>query len=109
MLRLLSIGLFTVFAISIATVDASRPCKDDIAKYCSDIQPGEERIARCISENRDNFSAECLEAITQVRQDAEAIFSSCHDDQKQFCADVEPGQGRIIRCMREHREQLSDQ
>lgn len=111
MLRFFStcLVLFTVFTITTTTAYANRPCNEDIAKYCGDVQPGEVRIARCISENKDNLSVECREAITQVRQDAEAIFVSCHEDQNKFCADVEPGQGRIMRCMREHREQLSDQ
>ncbi len=31
----------------------------------------------------------------------------CREDVKKFCADVTPGGGKVIACMREHREHLS--
>lgn len=110
MLRLLGTGiiLFSLFTIIPTKVYADRPCKDDVAKYCGDVEPGEGRIARCIAKNKDKFSPECRAAMTKARQDVEAIFVSCYEDQKKYCADIEPGQGRVMRCMREHREQLSD-
>jgi hypothetical protein len=31
----------------------------------------------------------------------------CKDDIEKFCRDVKPGQGRILKCMREHESELS--
>jgi hypothetical protein len=31
----------------------------------------------------------------------------CADDAAKFCKDVQPGQGRIIKCMKEHENELS--
>ena len=31
----------------------------------------------------------------------------CKDDIEKFCKDVKPGQGRILKCMREHENELS--
>jgi hypothetical protein len=33
---------------------------------------------------------------------------ACAVDVRKFCADVEPGQGRIVACLRNHEVQLSD-
>lgn len=35
-------------------------------------------------------------------------FSACRDDQQRLCADVKPGGGRIMECMRSHLADLSD-
>ena len=32
----------------------------------------------------------------------------CREDVEKFCKDVEKGEGRIIKCMREHKDQLSE-
>lgn len=35
-------------------------------------------------------------------------FTYCTDDTKQFCADVQVGEGRIYHCLIDHKDQLSD-
>ena len=32
---------------------------------------------------------------------------ACADDVSRFCKDVQPGQGRIVKCMKEHENELS--
>ncbi|UOM33918.1 cysteine rich repeat-containing protein [Acuticoccus sp. I52.16.1] len=43
------------------------------------------------------------------REDMMTLFQACKDDYRRYCKDVEPGDGRIARCMGEHRENLSEQ
>jgi len=38
-----------------------------------------------------------------------SLRDACADDVKQFCANVEPGQGRIVRCIRDNEDKLSQQ
>ena len=35
-------------------------------------------------------------------------YAACKDDVQKFCKDVQPGGGRIIGCLKEHREEVSD-
>jgi len=34
--------------------------------------------------------------------------SPCQSDVKKFCQGIEPGEGRILGCLKEHREQVSE-
>jgi len=37
-----------------------------------------------------------------------AMRQACKDDVKSFCSDVQPGGGRIIRCLHDHYKAISD-
>jgi len=41
-------------------------------------------------------------------QQAGGARGACMTDVRSLCGSVQPGGGRIIRCMREHREQISE-
>lgn len=42
-------------------------------------------------------------------QAGHAQWAACRADAEKFCADVQPGGGRILQCLRQHRNQLSPQ
>jgi len=83
------------------------PCAEDAAKYCKDVQPGGGRMARCMKEHENDLSAACKEHIAQMKQGKKEIHEACQDDAMKLCKDVKPGGGRIARCLKEHREELS--
>jgi len=47
-------------------------------------------------------------AMAQMRPGARAVLQACKPDIARFCSQVQPGQGRIKACMKEHIHELSD-
>ena len=42
---------------------ASNECREDLAKYCSDIKPGQGRLLQCIDKNDAQVSKRCKQAL----------------------------------------------
>lgn len=84
-----------------------RPCADDVAKLCKDVQPGGGRLAKCLKEHDQEVSAACRSHQEEVKTKVKEAFQACHDDVMQFCSNVQPGGGRIARCLKEHEAKLS--
>jgi len=47
-------------------------------------------------------------AMAQMRPGARAVLQACKPDIARLCSQVQPGQGRIKACMKEHIHELSE-
>jgi len=86
---------------------AAKPCAGDVAKFCGDVKPGEGRIAKCLKENKTQLSPECTAHIAKVKEALKEVHKACEDDLTMFCAGVQPGEGRVLKCLKEHKAELS--
>ena len=84
-----------------------RPCSEDVAKFCKDVQPGGGRIAKCLKEHEKELSAPCKQHIAEMKKRFKETAQACHDDALKFCKDVRPGEGRILQCLKGHQNELS--
>lgn len=82
-------------------------CAQDIQSFCSGIEPGEGRLMKCLHENKDKLSATCKAQQEKRKQAFKEVKAACHDDVEKFCGDTEPGKGRIMQCMKQHKSELS--
>ena len=90
-------GLWLMGAQTAFAERGAGPCKDDIAKFCQGVQPGEGRITKCLQQNESQLSASCRE------------HTACLDDIEKFCAGIAPGGGKIMKCLKQNENSLSSQ
>lgn len=105
----LTVGATLCFGLTFtADVFAQEPsCKADVARFCSQIQPGGGRIARCLRQSEGQLSAPCRERIKMVAVQLKETNQACQDEVQQHCTGVELGGGRIAQCLKRNLDKLS--
>jgi hypothetical protein len=113
-MRILRSGVLVAFALALGTGLASAEqhhgrdvCKADVEKFCKNVQPGEGKLGKCLTEHEANLSASCKERIAKTRERVKVVTAACQSDMQQLCKGVEPGGGRIARCLKENDSKLS--
>ena len=84
-------------------------CSGDVAKFCKNVQPGEGRIPKCLKEHEKELSPACKQHVADMEKRLKETAGACQDDVMKFCKDVKSGEGRILRCLRAHQNELSPQ
>jgi hypothetical protein len=108
MLMVFASAMLSIGVAAAADIPAAKgPCADDVAKYCKDVKPGDGRIARCLKDNEKQLSPACKSSIEDTKKRIKDAHQACEADAQKFCKDVKPGQGRIVKCLREHEKELS--
>ena len=89
-------------------------CKKELETYCKDITQGEGRIVACLYAYSDKLSAQCEYALYDVadqlkRAVAELTYvaNECKEDLKSHCANIKPGEGRLLACIEKQGDKIS--
>jgi len=89
-------------------------CQKELTTFCKDVTPGEGRILACLYAFQDKLSPSCEYALydsaTQLERTINTlafVASECRDDLEANCADVKPGEGRLLDCLDKNREKVS--
>ncbi len=89
-------------------------CKTELETYCKDVKPGDGRLLACLYAHGDKISARCEYAVYDAASQLERaltaltyIANECRDDLKANCADIKPGEGRLLSCLEKNEAKVS--
>jgi hypothetical protein len=82
-------------------------CAADVQKFCQHVSSGRGQVMKCLQQHRTELSAACQEQLQAAKSRATEVSQACQSDRQQFCQDVKPGRGAIVKCLREHESELS--
>lgn len=114
MKKLLALGAMMVAAAftTPALAKEDGPCKNDRETLCKGVEHGEGRLMKCFKDNEDKLSSECKAHMAdkkeKMKEALKDISEACKSDVETHCGDVEKGKGRIMKCMKENKEKLSE-
>ena len=96
---------------------ADNACSEDIAKFCQNIEPGMVALMDCLEKHENELTAACkAHEITMEKGKAERrewveerrkFRQACMNDMAKFCSDANPTQGGMIKCLKDHANEVS--
>jgi hypothetical protein len=101
------VGLLAMPAAQAQDKDMRGACRADVQKLCKDIQPGGGRVATCLKQHESELSPGCQQRMAEAREKGKEFAEACKADAGTVCKGVQPGQGRILRCLAENKDKLS--
>jgi hypothetical protein len=111
MVWMVVIGMVLVFSgvasAQQALIDSVvKGCDKELKTFCKDVTPGEGRGLACLYAFSDKLSAQCeyalYDAAAQLERAVAALsytVNECREDLTKFCADIKPGEGRLLKCI----------
>jgi hypothetical protein len=92
----------------------SKGCQQELTTFCKDVTPGEGRILACLYAFQDKLSPRCEYALydsigqlDRTMTNLSYAVGECREDLKSFCADVKPGEGRLLDCLNQNEAKVS--
>lgn len=85
-------------------------CDAEVQQYCPDSLAGEDR-RRCVMQRFKRLDASCQQIVQErlVRwKEADGYKVACVVEVKRFCRTVPAGDGRVLQCLQEHEQDLSE-
>jgi multidrug efflux system outer membrane protein len=88
-------------------METPRPCADEFERFCKDVQPGLGLIIACLDEHRAELSPACRDKVGAALTKVDQAKQDCSADIAAFCADVKPGGGRLLECLKKQENKLA--
>jgi hypothetical protein len=90
-------------------------CQQELTTFCKDVTPGEGRILACLYAFQDKITPRCEYALydsvgqlDRTLTNLSYAIGECRDDLKSFCAEVKPGEGRLLDCLSKNEAKITN-
>lgn len=91
-------------------------CDEDIKQHCDGLGGNTDKVFMCLAAYEEHLSTECkqgiLEAALSIKMGAAALdysISACEADADKHCLDVQPGEGRLVGCIKANESKVSEE
>ncbi len=102
--------------VDIVLTSAVHGCDADIKEHCDGLGDNADKVFMCLAAYEEQLSTECkrgiLEAAVAVQMSKLAIgysIMACEADADKHCLDVQPGEGRLLKCIKSNQSKVSEQ
>jgi hypothetical protein len=92
----------------------AKGCDKELKTFCKDVTPGEGRVLACLYAHEDKLSGQCEYALYDAAVQLERVVNAvayaaneCREELTKYCADIKPGQGRLLQCMEKNDAKVS--
>jgi hypothetical protein len=85
---------------------ATDPCEEDRAKFCPTYAADDPRRLYCLKGIETQIKPSCKASLKNVPGTSGEFVEECVADYRKHCSDVEPGQGRILKCLKVNSKNL---
>jgi len=89
-------------------------CDEDVKQHCDGLGDNTDKVFMCLAAYEEQLSTKCkqgiLEAALSIKMGAAALdysISACETDADKYCLEVQPGEGRIVNCIRANADKVS--
>ncbi|HJT18881.1 MAG TPA: cysteine rich repeat-containing protein [Nitrospira sp.] len=86
-------------------------CEAEIEQLCPDALDGSAR-GRCVERRAKELPPACQnhlrERFVKWKEDRGRMLAACREDVRRLCPTLRPGDGRLMQCLQEHAQDVSD-
>lgn len=118
-LVVLAVSIFILVSNAMAAENlvetVAKGCEKELTSYCKDVTPGEGRVLACLYAHSDKLSGQCefalYDAAVQLERFVAALAylaNECDEDLDKFCSGVAAGEGRLLKCLDENSEKITE-
>ena len=112
MRRSLALLVACLMPLAAFSEDNSGACRPDVERFCRQAQGDPKAASDCLLDHQQDISDACYDKLKQQmsRGDGEARPADgrvCRQDAETLCKGIQPGGGRIVNCLLDHPNDLS--